>query len=116
MSAEHERILGIHVGLIVAQVFCWSGFAFELDRAVSGNTLSWAYVFEWPIFAGYAIYMWRRLLREEKSKNDPPPSDPTPDLADSSLDRYNEYLREVHDPKNDRKNGRDGHIETPLHE
>jgi hypothetical protein len=105
VSAEHERILGIHVGLVMAQVFCWSGFAFELDRAISGNTLSWAYVFEWPIFAGYAIYMWRRLLREEVGKNDPPSRDQASEPANSSLDRYNEYLRELHDPKNDRNKG-----------
>lgn len=112
MSAKHERILGIHVALIGTQVFCWSGFAFELDRAVSGNTLSWAYVFEWPIFSGYAIYMWRRLLREEIGKNDPSPRDPNPAPADLSLDRYNEYLREVHD----REGGRGGPIETPFHQ
>lgn len=36
----------------------------QLSRAESGNELSWAYVFEWPIFAGYAVYMWWRLLHE----------------------------------------------------
>ena len=35
---------------------------FEVLRALGGNTLSWAYVFEWPIFAGFAIYMWWNLL------------------------------------------------------
>ena len=87
------------MGLIAAQVFCWSGFAFEVDRAVSGNSLSWAYVFEWPIFAGYAIYMWRRLLKEEIGKNDLPARGPNPEPADQSLERYNEYLREVHEGK-----------------
>jgi hypothetical protein len=36
----------------------------QISRALSGNDLSWAYVFEWPFFAGYAIYMWWRLLHE----------------------------------------------------
>ena len=31
-------------------------------RALGGNTLSWAYVFEWPIFAAFALYMWWNLL------------------------------------------------------
>jgi hypothetical protein len=110
VGAKHERILGIHVGLVVAQVFCWSGFAFELDRAVSGNTLSWAYVFEWPIFAGYAIYMWRRLLREEIGNRGPPPVAPSSEPPDQSLERYNEYLREVHDWSN----GRAEHLEKPI--
>ena len=34
-------------------------------RAVGGNSLSWAYVFEWPLFAGYAIYMWWRFVHEK---------------------------------------------------
>ncbi len=35
-----------------------------MTRALSGNTLSWAYVFEWPIFAGYAVFMWWKLIHE----------------------------------------------------
>jgi hypothetical protein len=37
----------------------------QLNRALAGNTLSWAYVFEWPFFAGYAVYMWWRLVHEQ---------------------------------------------------
>lgn len=36
----------------------------QVHRALGGNELSWAYVFEWPFFAGYAIYMWWKLLHE----------------------------------------------------
>ncbi len=36
----------------------------QLHRALDGNELSWAYVFEWPLFAGYAVYMWWRLVHE----------------------------------------------------
>jgi hypothetical protein len=97
VAAKHERILGIHVGLVVAEVFCCAGFTFELYRANSGNSLSWAYVFEWPIFAGYAIYMWRRLLREAKGTEDLPSVAETSEPADQALERYNDYLRAVHD-------------------
>jgi DNA-binding transcriptional regulator of glucitol operon len=38
----------------------------QLMRALSGNSLSWAYVFEWPLFAGYLVYVCRRLLREPR--------------------------------------------------
>jgi hypothetical protein len=37
----------------------------QATRALSGNTLSWAYTFEWPVFAGYALYMWWKLLHDE---------------------------------------------------
>ncbi len=36
----------------------------QLDRALGGNTLSWAYTFEWPLFAGYAVYVWFQLVRD----------------------------------------------------
>jgi hypothetical protein len=37
----------------------------QVARAVGGNTLSWVYSFEWPVFAAYALYMWWKLLHEE---------------------------------------------------
>jgi hypothetical protein len=39
---------------------CW----WQVTRALGGNTLSWAYVFEWPIFAGYAVFMWWKLIHD----------------------------------------------------
>lgn len=37
----------------------------QVHRAQSGNTLSYAYAFEWPIFAGYVVFMWWQLLQDE---------------------------------------------------
>jgi hypothetical protein len=37
----------------------------QLHRAEAGNELSWAYTFEWPIFAVGGVYFWVRTLREE---------------------------------------------------
>ncbi len=37
----------------------------QIHRALGGNSLSWAYVFEWPLFAAYAVYMWWRILHEK---------------------------------------------------
>jgi hypothetical protein len=57
--------------------------------------LSWAYVFEWPFFAGYAVYMWRKLLRDEAgelARTDRL----LPGSKDPALETYNEYLRSVH--------------------
>ena len=110
MPEKTKRILGIHAGLVFAELVCVSAFALEIGRALSGNTLSWAYVFEWPIFAGYAIYMWRRFLREEIGNKGTPPDAPSSDPTDQTLERYNEYLREVHD----RNNGRAEHLEKPI--
>ena len=37
----------------------------QLHRAESGNELSWAYTFEWPLFAIFAGYFWVKSLRDE---------------------------------------------------
>ena len=37
----------------------------QFERAYNGNTLSWAYTFEWPLFAGYAIYVWWQLIHDD---------------------------------------------------
>ncbi|HEV2428154.1 MAG TPA: hypothetical protein VGS61_08045 [Acidimicrobiales bacterium] len=92
MTRVAEKPLRVHLALIAAEAICASAFVVELMRAESGNTLSWAYVFEWPILGAYAVYVWRKLLRE--GPDEPPP----PATADESaaLERYNRYLGEVH--------------------
>jgi len=37
----------------------------QLHRAMSGNGLSWAYTFEWPIFAVFAVVFWAKTIRDE---------------------------------------------------
>lgn len=54
-----------HVTLTVGLAFCVAAFWFELHRALGGNGLSWAYVFEWPLLAVFAVYMWWKVLHPE---------------------------------------------------
>ena len=42
----------------------WLG-AWQLHRAESGNTLSWAYTFEWPIFAVFVVVFWAKTVLDE---------------------------------------------------
>jgi hypothetical protein len=51
-----------HLTLILGLALCTAAFWFELGRAVRGNGLSWAYVFEWPLLGLFAIYMWWKIL------------------------------------------------------
>jgi hypothetical protein len=37
----------------------------QASRALSGNTLSYVYAFEWPLLAGVVVYMWWDLLHEK---------------------------------------------------
>jgi len=55
----------MHVTLLVLlPTFAWLT-RWQLSRALDGNTLSWAYTFEWPLFAGYAIYVWWQLIHDQ---------------------------------------------------
>jgi hypothetical protein len=42
----------------------WLG-DWQYHRALRGNGLSWAYTFEWPLFAGFALVFWARTIRDE---------------------------------------------------
>ncbi len=55
----------MHVTLLVLlPAFAWLTW-WQLERALGGNTLSWAYTFEWPLFACYAIYVWWQLIHDQ---------------------------------------------------
>jgi hypothetical protein len=90
----------------------WLG-DWQLRRAMTGNGLSWAYTFEWPLFAVFAVVFWARTIRDEfrirrgeipagRAEADLPAGLGTPlaaaaqaqadDEDDPELRAYNEYL------------------------
>jgi hypothetical protein len=94
----------------------WHGFAvlatagmlylgnWQLHRAESGNELSWAYTFEWPLFAIFGVYFWVKTLRDElRSQADGgqaraaemklDPADAAPGLMTPAADAYVERLK-----------------------
>ena len=42
----------------------WLG-DWQFRRAIAGNGLSWAYTFEWPIFAIFGAVFWVKTVRDE---------------------------------------------------
>lgn len=59
------RWLGWHAFAVVAVLgMLWLG-DWQFHRAESGNALSWAYTFEWPIFAAFALVFWAKTIRDE---------------------------------------------------
>ena len=95
MASKRLKKLRFHAGLLLAEIICVSAFVVEISRALSGNELSWAYVFEWPLFAGYAVYMWHKLISDDV--NTPLAHNLTLEPRnDEALANYNDYLRSVH--------------------
>ena len=57
--------LGWHLLMIIVAAGMLALGDWQLRRAESGNALSWAYTFEWPIFAGFVIVFWAKTIRDE---------------------------------------------------
>src|ERR1700735_4435421 len=64
-----RRAIGLHALTIVIVPAFAALCIWQVHRALGGNDLSWAYVFEWPFFAGYAIYMWWRFVHEAPAQD-----------------------------------------------
>jgi hypothetical protein len=59
------RWLGWHLLMVVSfWGMVWLG-DWQLHRALSGNGLSWAYTFEWPLFAVFAVVFWAKTIKDE---------------------------------------------------
>ena len=59
------RWLGWHLLMVVSfWGMLWLG-DWQLHRALGGNGLSWAYTFEWPLFAGFAVVFWAKTIKDE---------------------------------------------------
>ena len=57
--------LGWHALMVAAVLGMLALGDWQLRRAEAGNGLSWAYTFEWPIFAGFAIVFWAKTIKDE---------------------------------------------------
>jgi hypothetical protein len=110
-----RRALGLHAVIVVVVPTFIALCVWQVHRALGGNELSWAYVFEWPFFAGYAVYMWWRFVHDVPdapapaasdatvgkatpvTATEPAPASVTPAAAaeDDEMAAYNRYLAEL---------------------
>ncbi len=112
------RAWKLHAVILVVVPAFMALCIWQIDRATGGNELSWAYVFEWPFFAAYAIYMWWRLLHAapeadasattaramDAPEGTAPPAETTAVVPDVDLAAYNDYLARL--DQQDRAAGR----------
>jgi hypothetical protein len=72
------RWLGWHAFVVAAGFgMLWLGY-WQFHRAESGNALSWAYTFEWPVFAAFGVVFWAKTILDEFRP--PPEPGPIPDV------------------------------------
>jgi DNA-binding transcriptional regulator of glucitol operon len=112
-----RRAIKLHVVILIVVPAFLALCLWQISRALGGNSLSWAYVFEWPLFAAYAVYMWWRFVHEaaqDGSPGDtaaadtggqdaaaapnaviPPPETPQEVEEDAEMAAYNDYLAQL---------------------
>ena len=58
----------MHAALLVIVPGCLIAAWWQLHQALDGNSLSWAYTFEWPCFAVIATVAWWHLIHEDPAQ------------------------------------------------
>lgn len=61
----------LHLTALIVIPGCVALCVWQVDRALGGNELSWAYVFEWPAFAAYGVFVWWKLVHERPDEEQP---------------------------------------------
>jgi hypothetical protein len=83
--------------LVVLLCLFTAAFIWQLSRAVDGNTLSWAYVAEWPVLGIYACYFaYQDLTGKRRVKNVSKKAQAREADDAAALARYNEELASRH--------------------
>jgi hypothetical protein len=97
------------VALTLVVAFLALGW-WQIGRAAGGNLLSYAYAVEWPLFAGFVVFVWAKEVRRARAARsdrpttaaaEPPPLRSTRPARvgpgwesgdDEQLAAYNRYL------------------------
>lgn len=53
------------LALVLVIAFLGLGW-WQFSRATDGNAISWGYTFEWPVFAGFVVFLWWREVQQER--------------------------------------------------
>ncbi len=59
------RALGLHVALLAWLAMCATAAWWQVGRAIGGNSLSFMYAVEWPVFGVLGVLGWFAMLNME---------------------------------------------------
>ncbi|MBO4139546.1 hypothetical protein J5U46_05165 [Micromonospora tulbaghiae] len=66
-----------HVAMVVLVAGCLGMGWWQVTRAAGGNAISFGYAIEWPVFAGFVIFVWWREVRQTLRAADPAAAEDT---------------------------------------
>ena len=113
MPVLRRRKYGLLVLAVIAAAGCLALGWWQLSRweSNSGSFQNLGYALQWPLFAGFCLYAYRKFIRYEQAPPEPPnasgdvteipagllPERPTAPAqsADPALREYNAYLAEL---------------------
>jgi DNA-binding transcriptional regulator of glucitol operon len=123
-----------HLAALLLTGGCLAMGWWQYQRATGGNSLSWGYTLEWPVFAGFVVFLWfhevqharhgppQRNQEDKKTKADGiavgrpvrvPTRPPVTAEDDPELAAYNDYLAWLAAHPNARPSDFPGHPITP---
>lgn len=122
VSTTRRRRPALIALVIVAACGClalgwWQWTRFQ---SASGTFQNLGYALQWPLFAGFCVYAYRKFVRYEEAPPEPPkdravteipdgllperPEPVSPPADDPALAEYNAYLAELAKSDNERQN------------
>jgi hypothetical protein len=73
--------LARHALALVLTAACLGLGWWQFSRATGGNSLSWGYMFEWPVFAGFVVFIWVREIQLHRRKSATPAGEADPEAV-----------------------------------
>ncbi|WP_229073040.1 hypothetical protein [Actinoplanes sp. DH11] len=63
-----------HLLALVLTVGCLGLGWWQFSRAADGNSISYGYMFQWPVFGGFVVFIWLREIQlfRRKATGEPP--------------------------------------------
>ena len=112
------RALTLHAACLLWVCGCVAAGYWQISRALDGNSLSYVYVVEWPIFAIAGIFGWWALLHapevtdeeraerkahEDEQRKIAQQAKRRPEEEDATLAAYNDHLEQLNQVSKSRK-------------
>ncbi|MFF0376479.1 hypothetical protein [Actinoplanes missouriensis] len=79
------RWMAAHLLALVLTLGCLGLGWWQYSRAADGNSISWGYMFQWPVFGGFVVFVWfrevqlaRRRAAGEPVEEPAPAEEPAP--------------------------------------
>lgn len=57
-----------HLLALVMTATCLALGWWQFSRAADGNSISWGYMFQWPVFGGFVVFIWVREMQLARRK------------------------------------------------